>query len=782
MIHADVLGERARVSPERTALVLAESGWRFSYRELDARARAAARLLLGLGLSRGDRLAVLTHNRVEFLDLFFACAKTGIVFVPLGTRLTARELAPIVEDAGAGVLVYDPALEEVARGIAIPRAVSFAEFPGLQQPAQEAWPAPEPEDLCALLYTSGTTGAPKGVMLPHRMMGWNAYNTAVAWGLGQDDVSPLFLPLYHAGGLGAFLLPILLAGGTIVLHAKFEADEVWRTIEREGATVVLGVPTVWKMLLESPELPRVKPPRLKWLISGGAPLPFDVLAAYRERGFVLKQGYGMTEVGVNCFTMSVEESVTKAGSVGRPLPFTRAKLVDETGAEVAAGEVGELCLAGPHVSLGYWRGPAARTSADRVAGDLAEAISAAPSAAAFEATTFFHTGDLARCDEDGFYTIVGRRKDMYISGGVNVSPAEIETVLREHPSVRDVAVAGVPDATWGEVGVAFVVPNPGGPLDAEALTRFVEDRLARFKVPKAFVPMAELPLTAYGKVVKEELRKRYLAAAASPPLSHRVDGAGAETLLLLNGGAMSYSVWEPMVAELARELRVVRCDFRGQLLSPGEAPQTLAGHVADVVALLDHLGLPGVHVLGTSFGAQVGLLLAATHPTRVRSLSAVTAVDHFDGGMLVSVDEARAACRAVPSGGDRKRVFDLVAATAYSPRFAEAHRELLESRRSAVAALPESWFRGLEGLLASLHTADLRPVLGAIRCPTLVIAAEEDAAMPLAHTRAVAEAIRGARFQIVPASGHAVILERTGEVVTRFRDFFVSLEQEASTQ
>jgi fatty-acyl-CoA synthase len=327
-------------------------------------------------------------------------------------------------------------------------------------------------------------------MIPHRMVLWNGYNTVACWQLREDDVSPIFTPLYHAGGLGAFLLPIFTIGGTIVLHAGFDVGEIWRTVEKERCTVALGVPTIWKLLMEAPEFPAVRLDHVRCFYSGGAPLPLYIIEAYQRRGVVFKQGYGLTEVGVNCFSMTVEESVRKAGSIGKPLMFTEARLVDEQGREVPAGEVGELLLRGPHVCRGYWNDPAA-------------------TAEAFDADGFFRTGDLARRDEEGFFTIAGRRKDMIISGGVNVYPAEIEGELLLHPDVADAAVVGVPHATWGEVGVAFVVAREGRPPAPEALAEFLARRLSRHKIPKEFVTVPSLPRTPYGKVVKGELRERY---------------------------------------------------------------------------------------------------------------------------------------------------------------------------------------------------------------------------------------------------------------------------------
>jgi len=498
VIHGDLLGERARLTPDKTALVWVPTGARYTYAELDTRAVRCARVLREvLGLSPDDRVALLADNCVEYLDLFFAAPKAGVILVPLGTRLTPPELAGILEDAEPAVFFYGSEHAETVKALrelaAVPRWIALDDFAELAAglAAASSWqPARRgPEDLHCLLYTSGTTGRPKGVMIPHRQVIWNGYNTVVGWQLQADDVSPVFTPLYHAGGLAAFLVPIFTIGGTIVLHRGFEAAEVWRTIEAEKCTVVLGVPTIWKMLLEAPEWAAVDLSHVRWLISGGAPLPGYLIEAYQRRGVVFKQGYGLTEVGVNCFAMTVEESVARAGSIGKPLPFTETRLADEQGDEVPAGEVGELWIRGPHVCRGYWRNPEA-------------------TAAALDAEGWFHTGDLARRDAQGFHWIAGRKKDMIISGGVNVYPAEVEGELLLHPDVRDAAVVGVPHPTWGEVGIAFVVAR--AEIGPEALAGFLAGRLAKYKLPREFRFVDALPRTAYGKVVKGELRQRYL--------------------------------------------------------------------------------------------------------------------------------------------------------------------------------------------------------------------------------------------------------------------------------
>ncbi|OFW24549.1 MAG: hypothetical protein A3G21_18530 [Acidobacteria bacterium RIFCSPLOWO2_12_FULL_66_21] len=507
MLHADLLGERTRLTPLSLALVDVSTGVRMSYAQLNARAEACARVLVHtLGLRKGDRLGLLSHNSVEFLDFVFAAAKTGVILVPLNTRLTARELSGIVENSGLRTLVFDPELgstiADLRERVSLDAWVGLGQdYPRLLEQAAHAPFTREPcggEDLFALLYTSGTTGTPKGVMIPHRMIVWNAYNTVMGWQLRADDVSSIFTPLYHAGGLAVFLMPLVAIGGTCVLHRHFDAAEVWRTIEQERCTVVLGVPTIWKLLSDAPEFATADLSHVRWFISGGAPLPDFIADTYRRRGIIFRQGYGLTEVGVNCFAMTDEDSTRKPGSIGKPLMMTAARLVDDEGRTVPAGEVGELWLGGPHVSLGYWNAPDA-------------------TAAVLDADGWFHTGDMARMDADGFFYIVGRRKDMFISGGVNVYPTEIEAELLQHPAVADVAVVGVPDERWGEVGIAFVVPRNQIGASHESLTAFLQDRIARYKLPRGVVQVDALPRTAYGKVAKGELLRLY---------AERTPGAG----------------------------------------------------------------------------------------------------------------------------------------------------------------------------------------------------------------------------------------------------------------
>jgi fatty-acyl-CoA synthase len=509
MHAAYLLSKRAHLTPDREALTALDAGQRYTYAELNARANRLANWMRGLGVEKGDRVSILAHNSVVYLDLFYGLAKIGAIFAPLNWRLVARELSYIVNDCEPQVLLCGPeftaTLAEMRPEIAVPHfvAVEGAEIEGARVYEDELAraSAAEPErpplgadDTYAILYTSGTTGQPKGAMIPHRQILWNCINTVISWGLTEKDVSPVFTPLFHAGGLFAFLTPLLYAGGRILLARGFDLDQTLRAIVDEKCTVILGVPTIFQMWMNAPGFAAADFSHVRFFISGGAPLPVPLVEAWvKAKGGVFRQGYGLTEVGANCFSMTDEESVSKRGSVGKPIFHSQMRLVDPaTGQDVPVGETGELLISGPHVCTGYWRNPEA-TAKSIVDG-------------------WFHTGDMARMDADGFYTIAGRFKDMIISGGENVYAAEVEAVFREHPAVAEAALIGQPDEKWGEVGLMVVVLQKGQSATEEELRAFCGERLARYKIPKRVVFTDALPYSPYGKVMKAELKKRYVSA------------------------------------------------------------------------------------------------------------------------------------------------------------------------------------------------------------------------------------------------------------------------------
>jgi fatty-acyl-CoA synthase len=508
MHAADLLSSRAHLTPDRIGLVELETGRRFTYADLNERAcRLANFLRHELGVQPGDRVSILARNSIIYLDLFYGLPKIGAIFAPFNWRLTARELTFMLNDLEPKILLVEPefvpVVEQMGAEICVEQVVSLrgaqvagavAYESGLERAAVSEPERPEMalETPYCILYTSGTTGNPKGAILPHRQILFNAINTVVSWGLTEKDVSPVYTPLFHAGGLFAFLTPILYVGGRIVLARDFNPAASLRWIVDEGCTVILGVPTLFQLWLDSDYFDQADFSHVHFFISGGAPCPPSLMDAWRERkGVIFRQGYGLTEVGANCFSMTDEDSVPKTGSVGKPIFHSEMRIVNpDTGADVPLGEPGELLIRGPHVCAGYWRNPEA----------TAQAI----------VDGWFHTGDMVHKDADGFYYIDGRYKDMIKSGGENIYAAEVEAIVREHPAIKDAALIGKPDLVWGEVGLMVVVLEAGCQVSQEELRAHCQGKLARYKIPKEFVLAAHLPYSAYGKVEKIKLKELYL--------------------------------------------------------------------------------------------------------------------------------------------------------------------------------------------------------------------------------------------------------------------------------
>lgn len=518
----DWLARRARISPDKEALVvlpealtpdsdpdpepLAGHGHpparggvpgarRYTYLDLERRAARLANLLSDMGVGQGERVAILGPNSIEHIDALFACAKLGAIFVPLNVRLAAGELREVLLDAAPRVLFYHPTLTEIVRAVAgsVPSvrhvlatgkpyreallAASSEPVPSLEVDLAEPW---------MLLYTGGTTGKSKGAIITHRQVLWNAINTQVSWGLRPDDIAPIVTPMFHTGGLNVFTIPLFHLGGTLVLNGPFRPGPFLDVIAREGLTVVFMVPSMFQNLAADPGFEQADFSSVRFFISGGAPCPRPVYEAYWAKGVVFKSGYGLTEVGPNCFVMPDELVRERIGYVGFPVMHSEMKLVDDEGQEVIGEGTGELCIRGPHVTAGYWRNPEATS-------EVLE-------------NGWFHTGDIAHRDAEGCYAIVDRKKDMFISGGENVYPVEIETILSSHPAVAECAVVGVPDSRWGEVGKAVVVLRPGRSVKAEDLIVYLRERLAHYKVPKYVEFRDELPKNAAGKILKRVLR------------------------------------------------------------------------------------------------------------------------------------------------------------------------------------------------------------------------------------------------------------------------------------
>jgi fatty-acyl-CoA synthase len=486
----DICRRRAELSPGAVAFEEIVTGRSFTFAEVEANATRGAALLRAKGLAEGDRVAVLCHNGATFFELLFACAKAKLVLVPLNWRQTPAELSPILADCAAKLLLADAANADLAAALAGIPVLSFADY----EAQRTATPLPrgpaEPWDtdrVWYLLYTSGTTGKPKAVIQTAGMALTNAVNIQQATGLGAGDDTLNFLPLFHTAGINLHALPVFIAGGTSRIIPKFEPDAVMDLIARGRLSLFFGVPAIYQAISLHPAFATTDFSRVRHWGCGGAPIPEPMLRAFLGRGVTVCNGMGMTETGPTVFLMDAAHAVEKIGSVGKPQVLAEVRLVDIDGEDVAQGERGELLFRGPGITPGYFNNPEATEKA-------------------FAPGGWLRSGDVGRQDADGYYFVVDRIKDMFISGGENVYPAEVEIVLHAHPAVLEAAVLGVPDATWGEVGHAVILLRPGMTATVDDIRAHARAHLAGYKVPKHITLVEDFPRTAAGKIQKHVLR------------------------------------------------------------------------------------------------------------------------------------------------------------------------------------------------------------------------------------------------------------------------------------
>jgi fatty-acyl-CoA synthase len=482
------------MTPGKPALV--QNGITTTYADL---ARATTGLAHGLrsrGVGRGDRIAFLGLNSVEMVIAMFATAQLGAVFVPVNTRLAAAELAYVFEHSGTGLLLVEDGLAAAVEHPAVADlgvdTVMFTRSAGSGLDALMANDdsvideAIDLDDLFMIQYTSGTSGRPKGVMLTHGNVVWNVYNLLIDIDLGSEEIALVTAPLFHTAALNQVLFPIIAKGGTALIEARFDPLRAIDLIEGERVTLLFGVTTMYLALSQVPRFHVADLNSLHLALSGGAPIPESLLQVWLDRGLMIVQGYGLTEASPGTTMLRAADGVRKLGSAGTACFFTEVRIVvGDRDADI--DEPGEVLVRGPNVSPGYWQDEAA-------------------DARAFT-EGWLHTGDLATHDDEGYLRVVDRLKDMYISGGENVYPAEVEQAIYAHPAVSECAVIGVPDPVWGEVGRAFIVVLDGGHLDAEAVLRHLETRLARYKMPKSIEFVPDLPHNASGKLLKSRLRE-----------------------------------------------------------------------------------------------------------------------------------------------------------------------------------------------------------------------------------------------------------------------------------
>jgi len=504
---ADWITRWAKIQPEKIAIISENTP--YSYREINSNINRISHFFLNLGVKKGDRVALLLRNSRQYIEMFFAISRIGAIMVALNWRLALPELEFIIRDSGADVIVFDYEFMENAEELrkTLPVKTHVACLAGEETVKQEtpSWaidyidqircfPETKPDlplssgddDPHILMYTSGTTGLPKGAVLSHRKTFFNVLNASIYYDIVKADIGIVARPLFHSGGLIVELAPIIYRGGTIIIQKRFTPENILKAIEKYKVTLLELPATVYSFILNECKIENYDLSSLKCCFTGGERVPVALLQAYAEKGFILSQVYGLTEAST-LFWLPMENAIEKMGSVGQPIMHSEVNIVDEQGISVKNGEIGEVVVKGPIVMNGYWNRD-----------DLTDEVIK---------DGWFHTGDLARIDEDGYVYIVDRKKDMFISGGENIFPAGIEKILLSHQAIIDAAVVGVPDEKWGEVGKAFIVVRNGYSITTDEIYKLLKDKLAKYKIPKYIEFVEKLPKTASGKIKKLLLKE-----------------------------------------------------------------------------------------------------------------------------------------------------------------------------------------------------------------------------------------------------------------------------------
>ncbi|HDX9628164.1 TPA: o-succinylbenzoate--CoA ligase [Bacillus cereus] len=480
--------KRSYLHPDRIAIITEEE--EMTYKQLhEYVSKVAAYLIYEVNVQKGERIAILSQNSLEYIVLLFAIAKVECIAVPLNIRLTENELIFQLKDSGTTVLFVEETFQNMALSMHkvsyVQRVISIKTLKEIEDRKSDNFEEINESASFIICYTSGTTGKPKGAVLTQKNMFWNALNNTFAIDLTMHDRSIVLLPLFHIGGIGLFAFPTLFAGGVIIIPRKFEPTTALSMIEKHKVTVVMGVPTIHQALINSPKFETTNLQSVRWFYNGGAPCPEELMREFIDRGFLFGQGFGMTETSPTVFMLSEEDARHKVGSIGKPVLFCDYVLIDEDKNKIEIGEVGELLIRGPNVMKEYWNRPDATK----------ETIQ----------DGWLYTGDLAKVDEDGFVYIVGRKKEMIISGGENIYPLEVEQVINKISEVYEVAVVGRQHVKWGEIPIAFIVKKSSSELTEKEVIEHCCLFLAKYKIPKEIVFLEELPKNATGKIQKVQL-------------------------------------------------------------------------------------------------------------------------------------------------------------------------------------------------------------------------------------------------------------------------------------
>ncbi len=497
LFRKDWIEKWAEYTPIKIAVKDADTGHSLTYNQLNRQSKRLVNWFSDMGLRSGDRVAVISEFRSEYIVVLGAAMKLGIIIVPLNYRLSARELSYMINDCDPQLLIYEEKYENLCDkellNIQIDHKKSMHELSLALTNSEEANDylqeinIPDDHPLF-IIYTSGTTGFPKGAIYTYEMAFWNAVNTQSRLDITSKDHTVICMPPFHTGGWNVLLMPLLFQGGSFTLLRKFESSTVVQLLEDEEATLFMGVPTILKMMSETSEFEKYDLESIRYFIAGGEAMPLPLIRCWENKGIPVRQGFGLTEVGPNVFSLHHDDAIRKIGSIGTPNFFVETKLMKPDGEEANTNEEGELWIKGPLTTPGYWGNKEATKNAF--------------------SDDWFKTGDILIQDEEGYYFVKDRIKNMFISGGENVYPAEVERFLQTHPSISEVAVIGVPDDRWGEVGKAFLVSKNEN-ISVEDILDFCVGNLARFKIPKYVEMVEEIPKTESGKIDRKRLNDHF---------------------------------------------------------------------------------------------------------------------------------------------------------------------------------------------------------------------------------------------------------------------------------